>query len=46
MSLSCIFFVARKAEGDLSEAYIEEVNEKLGIRSGSVSSSSMAISSR
>lgn len=40
------FFVARKAEGDLCEAYIEEVNEKLGIRSGSVSSSSMAISSR
>lgn len=25
------FFVARKAEGDLCEAYIEEVNEKLGI---------------
>lgn len=23
--------VARKAEGDLCEAYIEEVNEKLGI---------------
>lgn len=25
------FFVARKAEGDLCEAYVEEVNEKLGI---------------
>ena len=25
------FFVARKVEGDLCEAYIEEVNEKLGI---------------
>ena len=25
------FFVARKAEGDLCEAYIKEVNEKLGI---------------
>ena len=25
------FFVARKAEGDLCEAYLEEINEKLGV---------------